>query len=134
MTGVSPKAAAVSQTPIPGRDGDPHGFTVTADLAGGCISLAGRLSRRNSYHLLDAVRAMSTTGHSRWAIETAGLCSCDASGLRALGACYRTALRQGAQLTVVDAAPWLQAALRTVRLDSHLMSTRHSISRTADGA
>lgn len=120
----------MSQTPGRRLGGNPHGFTITADLAGGRISLAGRLDRATCYHLLDVVRSLNATDHPRWAIETAGLCSGDASGLRALSACYRRALRQGAQLSIVDAPPWLQAALAAVRLDLHVMGVRPN--RTPD--
>lgn len=46
---------------------------------------------------------------------------CDASGLRAPSACYRSALRRGANMIIVGADPSLRIAPSTLRLDQHLM-------------
>lgn len=54
-------------------------------------------------------------------MEAADIRSCDSIGLRAISACYRTALRHGATMSVVGADPGLRRALSTLRLDTHLM-------------
>lgn len=95
-------------------------LTVSIDLIAGRISLAGELNRQTVHHLLDAARTLSAVPHSRWIMEAHEIRSCDSTGLRAVSACYRQALRHGATMSVVGADPGLRRALSTLRLDTHL--------------
>lgn len=96
-------------------------LTVGVDLIAGRISLAGELNRQTAHHLLDAARTLSAVPQRRWVIEVNGLRSCDSTGLRAISACYRKALRRGATMRVVGANAGLRGALAALRLDNHLM-------------
>ena len=96
-------------------------LTVNIDLIADRISLAGELSRQTAHHLLDAARTLSAVSHPQWIVEAAEIRSCDSTGLRAISACYRSALRHGATMSVVGADPGLRRALSTLRLDTHLM-------------
>ncbi len=107
--------------PAPLGDRQPAELTVAVDLIAGRITLAGGLDRRNAHHLLDAVRALTTVTHARWVVDAARVNSCDASGLRVISACYRQALRQGSDMRIVGAAPWLRRALAALRLDTHIV-------------
>ncbi|MGY5884774.1 STAS domain-containing protein [Modestobacter lacusdianchii] len=109
-------------------------LTVTVFPTGGRIRLAGRLDRKTSYHLLDAVRMLNAASHSHWVIETAELRFCDASGLRIVNACYRTALRQGAHLTLPEAPPWPRAALVAMKLDAHVLEEGHANNPSGEGS
>lgn len=106
----------------PTAQASPGVLSLSLNLTAGRITLVGVLNRRSAHHLLDAIRALSATAHQRWVMDTEGMRSCDSSGLRTVGACYRTALRHGAQLRIVGAAPWFRQALATVRLDGHLLA------------
>lgn len=96
-------------------------LTVNVDLLAARITVVGELDRYTIRHLVDAVRALAISGASRWIMDVEAMTMCDASGLRALSACYRSALRRGADMTVVGASPWLRAALSRMRLDQHLV-------------
>lgn len=97
-------------------------LTVSIDLAVGRITLAGTLDRRTTRYLLDAVRTLRVVHQARWVIDAEALTAYDDAGLRALGACYRAALRQGAQMTVVGPSSRLRAALNRLRLDQHVIA------------
>lgn len=56
-----------------------------------------------------------------WTFDVQSVTSYDDTGLRALGTCYRQALRQGVQMTVVGAGDQLRTALGRVRLDRHVI-------------
>lgn len=99
-----------------------HDLIVAVDMNSGRITLTGRLDRKTAHHLLDAVRTLSGTSHTQWIINAAELHSCDSTGVRALSASYRRALRQGARLTISAAHPSLRAALSAVKLDTHVVN------------
>ncbi|MGY1710303.1 STAS domain-containing protein [Geodermatophilus sp. SYSU D00758] len=111
-----PMHGPAAGSPAPGQ------LVMTVDLSSGHVRLVGRLDRRTVHHLLDAVRALSATDHPRWSIDAAALESCDATAVRALGACYRRARGNRAQLRVVAARPFLVTALSAVRVDSRVVS------------
>ncbi|WP_236825558.1 MULTISPECIES: STAS domain-containing protein [unclassified Blastococcus] len=96
-------------------------LTLSIDLSVGQITLAGELDRWTAHHLLDAARALSATPHQQWVMVVADLQFCDATGLRAISACYRTALRRGSRMKLLGAAPGMRKALASLRLDSHVM-------------
>lgn len=96
-------------------------LNLAIDLIAGRITLAGELDRQTAHHLLDAARTLSETAHRRWVLDAGELRFCDASGLRAISACYRKALRHGSNMSIVSAGPWLLRALAALRLDNHLM-------------
>jgi anti-anti-sigma factor len=97
---------------------------VNVDLTAGRIALTGELDRRTAHHLLDAARTLRETQHPRWVLDAGKLSFCDATGLRAISACYRLALRRGSELRIVRADSRLVAALAALRLDHHLMESR----------
>ncbi|WP_236833801.1 STAS domain-containing protein [Blastococcus sp. KM273129] len=94
---------------------------MSIDLVAGRISLGGELNRHTVHHLLDAARTLSAVPHPRWVIEADDIRSCDSTGLRALSACYRKALRHGATMSITGPSPALRRALASLRLDHHLM-------------
>lgn len=96
-------------------------LTVHLDLLAARITVIGELDRGSVRHLLDAVRALATSGASRWVVDVQAMAACDPSGLRALSACYRSALRRGAEMTIVGADPSLRSALSRLRLDQHIV-------------
>lgn len=95
------------------------------DLTVGRITLVGGLNRRTARHLLDAVRTLGLVQQTRWILDVEAVTGYDDTGLRAVGACYRRALRQGAELTVVGAGVRLQTALNMLRLDNHVIDGGH---------
>lgn len=99
----------------------PPRLTVSVTVATGRVTLAGDLNRRTVRHLLDAVRTLDVVGQVRWTFDVEDLTDYDDAGVRALGACYRQAVRRGAEMTVVGAADQLRTALNRVRLDRHVM-------------
>lgn len=98
-------------------------LVVDVDLVAGRISLTGDLSRHTAHHLLDAARTLSAVPHLRWVLEAAELRSCDATGLRAISACYRKALRHGATMRITGPSLGLKRALASLRLDNHLLDS-----------
>ncbi|WP_396349616.1 STAS domain-containing protein [Geodermatophilus sp. DSM 44513] len=96
-------------------------LTVGIDLVAGRITLAGELNRQTAHHLLDAARTLSAVPLPRWIMDAEQLQFCDSIGLRAISACYRTALRHGATMRIVGATRGLRRALAALRLDNHLM-------------
>jgi hypothetical protein len=64
-----------------------------------------------------------------WTLDVTGLVVADHAGLRAIGSCYRRAVRHGRRLALHGASPALRHALYRLRLDQHLMSS----SRVAAG-
>ena len=117
-----------SPRPAPVGDREPATLTVDVDLIAGRIILAGELDRRSAHHLLDAVRALTAVTHARWVVDAARVNFCDASGLRAISACYRQALRHGSDMRIVGAAPWLRRALAALPLDHHVVGSDSRIS------
>ncbi len=102
-------------------EGPPSQLTVSVTVATGRITLAGDLNRRTVRHLLDAVRTLDVVHQVRWVFDVVGVTDYDDAGVRALGACYRRAVRRGAQMTVVGAGDRLHTALSRVRLDHHVI-------------
>jgi anti-anti-sigma regulatory factor len=100
-------------------------LTLTVDLTVGRITVAGDLDRRTVRHLLDAVRTLSFVPQVRWILDVEALTGYDDAGLRAVGACYRSALRQGGELTVAGAGIQLRTALNKLRLDHHVIGVGH---------
>lgn len=99
----------------------PRRLTVSITVATGRITVAGDLDRRTVRHLLDAVRTLDVVRQGRWVFDVTGVTDYDDAGVRALGACYRRAVRRGAQMTVVGAGDGLQTTLSRVRLDHHVI-------------
>ena len=100
-------------------------LTVSVTLGSGTIILAGDLNRRTVRHLLDAARTLGLVPQASWTVDVRALTSYDESGLRGLGACYRQAVRQGIQMSVVGAGDPLRTALGRVRLDRHVFCAGH---------
>lgn len=112
-------------TSPPDRNNSQHSsaLTVSVDLTEGRITLAGELDRHTAHHLIDAARTLNATPHPRWILDADGLSFLDTTGLRAISACYRMALRRGFEVTLVSADSSLRAALAVLRLDHHLMGS-----------
>ena len=110
---------------------EPPRLTVCVTVATGTILLTGDLNRRTVRHLLDAARTLGLLRQACWTFDVQSVTSYDDTGLRALGACYRQALRQGAHMTVVGAGDPLRAALVRMRLDRHLFDAGHQTVETS---
>jgi len=97
-------------------------FLVRLDLVDGRLELTGRLDHRTVHLVSDAITALLRTGAERWVVDVAGLTGCDHTGLRAIGATYRRALRHDRQLTLIGASHALAVALGRLRLNNHLLT------------
>ena len=103
------------------RPRDDSSFAVRIDFVGGLLEASGRLDRRTAHLFTDATRTLLVGDADAWAIDVVELTGCDLTGLRAIAAADRLALRHGRRLTVVGAPSWLRQALARLRLDHHLL-------------
>lgn len=121
--------------PLPRLDRSRDGassFFVRVDFVGSCLEVSGPLDRRTAHLFTDATRALLAGSADAWAIDVAGLTDCDVTGLRAIVAAYRLALRHGRRLALVGPPPWLRQALARLRLDHHLLAAGQGTSTVAD--
>lgn len=102
------------------QDGVPS-FYVRIDFVGGRLEVSGRLDHRTAHLFADATRTLLSSDVDAWAVDVTGLAGCDLTGLRAISAGYRLALRHGRRLTLIGAPSWLQQALARLRLDHHVL-------------
>jgi anti-anti-sigma regulatory factor len=98
-------------------------FFVRIDFGGGRLEVSGRLDHRTAHVFFDAIRTLLSSDGDAWTVDVVGLTDCDPTGLRAIGAGYRLALRHGRRLTLVGAPSWLRHALARLRLDHHLLAS-----------
>lgn len=96
----------------------PHLLSI--DLRAGRVTAVGELDRAVAHRLRDALDALASTGHRTWTIDAAGICFCDAEGLRALAAGAAMAERFGCTLRLVDASPFIADLLHLVDLGGML--------------
>jgi anti-anti-sigma factor len=97
---------------------------VHLDVRDGTLHLAGTLDLHTVAAFHAAVSRLLEEARRRWVIDVEGLDSCDVTGLRALSAAYRRTLVRDRRVVVTGAPPWLCRALRTIRLDAHLLEDR----------
>ncbi|MGZ4649089.1 MAG: STAS domain-containing protein [Kineosporiaceae bacterium] len=109
---------AVDRSPV----GDPPSFRVHVDLTTGRLTAAGRLERRTTHLLADAVRTLLVAEHRAWHLDVDGVTAIDTEGVRAVVAAYRLALRHDRRLTLHGPDPALREALGRLRLDRHLLA------------
>ncbi|MGY1709315.1 STAS domain-containing protein [Geodermatophilus sp. SYSU D00758] len=112
-----------SSSPCGPRPAGTPTFLVRIDLVTGRMELAGALTARTAHLLLAAVPSLVRAGAGRWTVDVTGLTACDHSGLRAIGATYRRALRHDRRMTLVGAPPALVRALSRLRLDGHVLAS-----------
>lgn len=113
--------------PLPRLDRPQDGvapFSVLIDFVGGRLAVGGRLDRRTAHLFTDAARTLLAGDADMWVVDVAGLTGCDPTGLRAIAAGHRLALRHGRRPALVGAPAWLGHALARLRLD-HLLATGH---------
>jgi anti-anti-sigma regulatory factor len=109
-------------------------FFVRIDFVDGRLEVSGRLDYRTAHVFMDATRTLLSSDGDAWAIDVVGLTGCDPTGLRAISAGYRLALRHGRRLTLVGAPSWLRQALARLRLDHHLLAPGQGPPTVADRA
>ena len=109
---------AVDRRPV----GDPPSFRVHVDLTTGRLTAVGRLERRTTHLLADAVRTLLVAEHRAWHLDVDGVTAVDTEGVRAVVAAYRLALRHERVLILHGPGPALGEALRRLRLDRHLLA------------
>lgn len=97
-------------------------FSLCIDVTDGRIQVAGPLDHRTAGLVQNAFAALRHCPRQRWLLDLAGLTSCDRTGLRAIGACYRRAARHGRRLSITSAPPALRAGLTRLRLSEHLLA------------
>jgi anti-anti-sigma regulatory factor len=85
--------------------------------------VSGRLDHRTAHVFSDAIRTLLSSDGDAWTVDVVGLTDCDPTGLRAIGAGYRLALRHGRRLTLVGAPSWLRQALARLHLDHHRLAS-----------
>jgi anti-anti-sigma regulatory factor len=102
--------------------GSERPFAVHLDLRDGRLAVTGRLSRRSSHLLRDAVSAMLDAHRRCWLVEIAEADLGGDAGLQAIGAAYRRLLRGGHGMTLVGADPALCQRLVRARLDRHVLA------------
>jgi anti-anti-sigma factor len=93
---------------------------VSVDLRAGRVHVVGELDRGSAHHLLDALGALSLTGHPAWTVDGAGITFCDATGLRALARARVLAAGRGRTLRVVGLRPFLASLVEMAGLGSLL--------------
>jgi anti-anti-sigma regulatory factor len=119
--------------PTPRRpQDDASSFFVRIDFVGARLEVGGRLFHRTTHVFTDAARTLVSTDADSWVIDVVGLTDCDLTGLRAIGAAYRLALRHGRQLTLVGAPTWLRRALAGLHLDHHVLAAGPDAPAAAD--
>ena len=96
------------------------------DVRDGTLHLAGALDLHTVPGFHAAVSRLLDEARRRWVIDVEGLHSCDVAGLRALSTAYRRTLVRGRRVVVMGAPPWLCRALKTLRLDAHLLEDGES--------
>jgi anti-anti-sigma factor len=103
------------------RAAAPAPLGVDVDLVGGSVTLTGRLARHTAHLLHEACSALLTARHPVWIVDVGGLAAIDDAGLRVLLAAERRAVRHGRRISLHGASPALRHALRSLRLDRHLL-------------
>ena len=106
---------------------------VRVDLVVGRVSVIGDLDRTNAHVFVDALSALASAGLDRWVVDVGELRACDRSGLRALSAGYRFALRQRARMTLVGATPALHQQLIRLRLAAHVVDPDDDLPTPSSG-
>jgi anti-sigma B factor antagonist len=94
---VPSQPSPTSSSPVPP-------LSVTVDLPGAQVSVAGELDRTSAHHLIDALDVLATRSSRRWRLDASGVTFCDMGGLRALSGAHALAVAQGRHLRLVGAS------------------------------
>lgn len=96
-------------------------FGGVIDLRTGHLTLGGELDSAARPHLEALLTTLTAAGPRVWLVDLGDVTFCDVPALRMFLSARRTAVREGADLLLVDARPWLRHLFRLVGLEDALV-------------